>query len=174
MRKNKVKLDKYNLAYLNSLLSQYNTHINLLNDIYILTQDAEERSVLKTEINNYIVRQKEIADKIIECEYYNKYALDYVARCYFKHYISYAEVFDKNFKNDEIAYVFYVGYAIKLTERITEVGPVNKLANSLALNIYEEYLPVIEKQNKIINSEMLKQAIQDMKQNLDKLKESVV
>lgn len=171
---NKVKLDKYNLAYLNSLLSQYDTHINLLNSTYILTQSSEEREVLKTEINNYVIRQKEIADTIIECEYYSKYALDYVARCYFKHYVTYADIYNYNFKNDEIAYVFYVGYAIKLTERITEVGPVNKLANSLALNIYEEYLPIIEKQNKIINSEMLEQAIQDMKQNLEKLKESVV
>ena len=166
----KVALDKYNISYLNSLLTQYDSHIDLLNNIYILTQDDDEKYLLKTEINNYIVRQKEIADRIIEYEYYNKYAIDKVARCYFKRYISYANIFDTNFKNDEIAYVFYVGYGIKLTDRITEIGKVNKLAHQLAYNIYNEYLPAIESQNKIINSEMLGQAIEDMRQKHQELK----
>jgi len=167
---NKIELDKYNLAYLNSLLAQYDTHIDLLNDIYLLTQDDNERFVLKTEINNYIARQKQIADNIIEYEYYNKYAIEKVARCYFKRYVSYADIFNHNFKNDEIAYVFYVGYGIKLTERLIEIGPVNKLAKDFAIEIYEEYLPVIENQNKIINSDMLSQAIEDMKNKLEDLK----
>lgn len=168
---NKVRLDKYNLAYLNSLLAQYDSHIELLNEIYLLVQTKEEKSLVKTEINNYIVKQKEIADSIVEYEYYNKYALEKVARCYFKHYTEYAHIFNENFKNDEIAYVFYVGYGIKLTERITEIGNVNKLAHEFVRDIYEEYLPVIESQNKIINSDMLKQAIEDMKQNLQELQE---
>lgn len=161
---NKVALDKYNVSYLSSLLSAYDTHIALLNDIYLNTQDENERFLLKTEINNYIVRQKEIADNIIEYEYYNKYAIDAVARCYFKRYISYANIFNTNFKNDEIAYVFYLGYAIKLTDRITQIGKVNTLAHNLAYNIYSEYLPIIETHNKIINSDMLNQVIEDMRQ----------
>ena len=165
----KVKLDKYNIAYLNSLINQYDKHIDLLNEIYLHTQDNNEKTLLKTEITNYIVRQKEIADAIIEYEYYNKYAIDVVARCYLKRYISYADIFDTNFKNDEIAYVFYVGYAIKLTDRITEIGKVNTVARNLAYNIYSEYLPMLEKQNKIINSEMLSQAIQDIRQKLQTL-----
>lgn len=166
---NKVELDKYNLAYLNSLLAQYDTHIDMLNSIYLLTQDDDERFVLKTEINNYIVRQKEIADNIIEYEYYNKYAIEKVARCYFKRYVSYADIFNNNFKNDEIAYVFYVGYGIKLTDRLTKIGPVNTLAQEFAKDIYTQYLPALENQNKIINSEMLSQAIEDMRQKLEKL-----
>jgi len=145
----------------------------LLNSIYVLAQDENERFLLKTEINNYIVRQKEIADYIIQYEYYNKYAIDKVARCYFKRYISYADIFNTNFKNDEIAYVFYVGYGIKLTDRITDIGKVNKLAHNIAYNIYNEYLPALEKQNKIINSEMLARAIENMKQKQEELKESV-
>ena len=169
----KVALDKYNVSYLNSLLTQYDKHIDLLNNTYLNTQDEDERFLLKTEINNYIVRQKEIADNIVEYEYYNKYAIDTVARCYFKHYISYADIFDINFKNDDIAYVFYVGYGIKLTDRITEIGRVNKLAYNMAYNIYNEYLPVIETQNKMLKSDMLEQAIEDMKQKQQQLKESV-
>jgi len=170
---NKISLDKYNLSYLSSLLSAYDNHIDLLNSIYVLAQDENERFLLKTEINNYIVRQKEIADYIIQYEYYNKYAIDKVARCYFKRYISYADIFNTNFKNDEIAYVFYVGYGIKLTDRITDIGKVNKLAHNIAYNIYNEYLPALEKQNKIINSEMLARAIENMKQKQEELKESV-
>lgn len=165
----KLRLDKYNIAYLNSLLSSYDNHIDLLNEIYLIAQTEEENQMLKTEINNYIIKQKEVADSIIECEYYNKYAIEKVARCYFKHYTSYAHIFNENFKNDEIAYVFYVGYGIKLTDRLTKIGKVNNLAHKFAIDIYEEYLPVIEKQNSIINSEMLSQAIQDMRQKLEVL-----
>lgn len=166
---NKVALDKYNLAYLNSLLAEYDSHIDLLNEIYLTSKENEAKTILKNEINNYIVKQKEIADSIVEYEYYNKYAIEQVARCYFKHYISYSQIFDENFKNDEIAYVFYVGYAIKLTDRLTKIGKVNNLAHQFASDIYEEYLPTLEKQNKLINSEMLSQAIEDMRQKLEAL-----
>ena len=166
----KVALDKYNLAYLTSLLDQYDTHIDLLNEIYLSATNEEERIAFKTEINNYIARQKEVADSIIECEYYNKYALEKVARCYFNRYVSYAHIFDSNFKNDDIAYVFYVGYAIKLTDRLTEVSKVNNLAHSFAKNIYEEYIPILEKQNSLIKSDMLASAIEDMKVKLENLK----
>ncbi len=166
----KVALDKYNITYLTSLLDQYDMHIDLLNTIYLSALDEEERSAFKLEINSYIVRQKEIADSIIECEYYNKYALEKVARCYFNRYVSYARIFDSNFKNDDIAYVFYVGYAIKLTDRLTEVGKVNNVAHNFARNIYEEYIPALEKQNSLIKSNMLSVAIEDMKVNLESLK----
>ncbi len=166
----KVGLDKYNLSYLTSLLDQYDTHIDLLNTIYLSVSDDEERKAFKAEINNYIARQKEVADSIIECEYYNKYALEKVARCYFNRYVSYAHIFDSNFKNDEIAYVFYVGYAIKLTDRLTEVGKVNNLASNFAKNIYQEYIPALEKQNNLLKSEMLSSAIEDMKDKLECLK----
>ena len=166
----KVKLDKYNISYLTSLLDQYDIHIDLLNTIYLSTSYDEDKNDFKVEINKYIVRQKEIADSIIECEYYNKYALEKVARCYFNRYVSYAHIFDSNFKNDDIAYVFYVGYAIKLTDRLTEVGKVNNLAHNFAIDIYEEYIPALEKQNSLIKSDMLANAIGDMKQKLEKMK----
>lgn len=166
----KVALDKHNLAYLTSLLDQYDMHIDLLNTIYLSAIDDEEKRAFKTEINNYIIRQKEVADSIIECEYYNKYALERVARCYFNRYVSYAHIFDSNFKNDDIAYVFYIGYAIKLTDRLTEVGKVNTLARNFAINIYEEYIPTLEKQNNLIKSDMLASAISDMKVKLESMR----
>ena len=169
---NKVKLDKYNLSYLTSLITQYDSHINLLNSIYLNSKSMQEKTLFETEINNYIVRQKDIADRIIECEYYNKYALELVARCYFNRYESYANIYSKNFKNHEIAYIFYIGYAIKLTDRLTEIGRVNKLANQFAVDIYDQYIPLIENKNKMLNSQMIKQAIQDMKEKLQILQET--
>ncbi len=166
----KVALDRYNLAYLTNLLEQYDTHIDLLNTIYLSSRDNDEKEILKVDINNYITRQKQIADSIIEYEYYNKYALEKVARCYFNNYVSYAHIFDSNFKNDDIAYAFYVGYAIKLADRLTEIGKVNNLAYSFAKNIYEEYIPALEKQNSLIKSEMLSVAIEDMRMKLENLR----
>ena len=169
---NKVALDKSNIAYLNNLIEQYDVHIELLNQIYLQAKEDEEKLILKAEINNYIVRQKEIADSIVEYEYFNKYAIEKVARCYFERYISYAHIFDANFKNDDIAYTFYIGYAIKLTDRLTKIGAVNDLAYEFACDIYEEYIPLLENQNNLIKSDMLANAIQDMKQKLDALQES--
>ncbi|MBQ8042849.1 MAG: O-antigen ligase family protein [Clostridia bacterium] len=166
----KVALDKYNLAYLNSLLIEYDTHIDLLNEIYLSAQSDEEKQLFKEEINSYIIKQKEVADSIVECEYYNKYAIEKVARCYFNRYVSYAHIFDNNFKNDEIAYVFYIGYAIKLTDRLTEIGKVNNLAREFAIDIYEENITILEKQNSLIKSDMMSQAIEDMEEKLEKLK----
>jgi len=169
----KVKLDSYNVDFLVSLITEYSNHISRLNSISITTDVEQDKELLKNEASNYIIRQKEIADKLIEYEYYNKYVLDQVARTYFDNYLSYAQIYNYNFKNREIAYVFYIGYGIKLTKRLTEVGPVNKTALGLAYNIYDEYIPKIEKQNLVINSEMLSSAINDMKNEFNILKEKV-
>ena len=166
----KIKLDKYNISYLSSLLKEYENHISLLNSIYIVTSDKEDRASLKEDMDKYTVRRKEFADHMIEYEYYNKYVLGQVARCYFEEYISYTKLFEKNFKNDEIAYTFYVGYAIKLTDRITEVSKVNSVARQSAINIFEEYIPDLKRQNKIIASDMLASAISDMENKLEVLK----
>lgn len=163
----KVKLDSYNVNFLTSLIDEYQQHISMLNSIYISTSVEQDKEILKNEINTYIIRQKEIADLLIEYEYYNKYALDKVVRCYFDNYLSYSQIYDSNFKNREIAYVFYIGYGIKLTKRLEEIGPVNKTAINLAYNIYNEYISKLEKQNLVINSEMLSSAINDMKNELE-------
>lgn len=173
MFEEKVRLDKTNVAYLTTLLDEYEKHIGILNKIYLMSSDEEERSLIKNESNNYIIKQKEVADKLIEYEYYNKYVLQKVASCYLENYVTYASIYDENFKNDEIAYVFYVGYGIKLINRIIEVGPENKVAKSLAYNVYNEYIPKLEKHNKLIGSQMLNQAILDMKQNFEMLKEDM-
>lgn len=169
----KSKLDTYNVDYLTNLVSEYNEHISLLNNIQFTTNVEQDKEILKAEVNTYVVRQKNIADRLIECEYYNKYVLDKVARCYFDNYLSYSKIYSENFKSSEIAYVFYIGYAIKLTKRLEEIGPVNKVALSLAYNIYNEYIPKLEKQNAVINSAMLESAIIDMKNQFEIVKDKM-
>ena len=72
--------------------------------------------------------------------------------------------------SDQDIYINVAG-GIKLTERLITIGTVNKLAYEFARNIYNEYIPIVEVQNNIIKSEMLSQAIEDMKQNLQELEE---
>lgn len=168
---NKINLDKYNTAYITNLIDAYDTHISLLNSIYLNTTEDNAKQTLKNEIKIYKIRQKELADNILEYEYYNKYVLEKVARIYLKNYVSYANIYKENFKSEEIAYVFYVGYAIKLTDRLSVIGPYNKLAKEFACDIYKDYIPALENQNKVINSSMLAQAINDMKNKLLKFEE---
>ena len=167
---NKVKLDKHNAAYISDLINEYKNHIYLINNVYITTGIEEDRETLKNEMYNYLAKEKEVIDSLIEYEYYNKYALEMAARCYFENYLDFSNIYYYNFKDKEIAYVFYVGYAIKLTKRIVEIGPVNKVAIESARALYEKYIPIIEKHSLQISSDMLASAVQDMKNELEQLK----
>ncbi len=169
----KVKLDKHNAAYLSDLISEYKKHINLLNNVYITTAIEQDRETLRIEMYNYLAKEKEAIDSLIEYEYYNKYALEMAARCYFENYLEFSNIYNANFKNKEVAYVFYVGYAIKLTKRLETVGPKNKIALESAIALYEKYIPVVEKHSMQISSNMLASAAQDMKNELDNLKTKV-
>ena len=170
---NKVAKDKYNVSYITNLVTEYDTHIELLNELYLNSNDNETKNRLKGEIDNYITRQKELVDYLIEYEYYNKYAIEKVARCYFKRYISYARIYKSNFKNDEIAYVFYIGYAIKLADRIKEEGPKNETAIKFAYDLYKEFLPDLKMQNKFLGSKMLQEAIDDISNKLQLFKNEI-
>ena len=137
---------------------------------FLTTGIEEDRETLKNEMYNYLAKEKEVIDSLIEYEYYNKYALEMAARCYFENYLDFSNIYYYNFKDKEIAYVFYVGYAIKLTKRIVEIGPVNKVAIESARALYEKYIPIIEKHSLQISSDMLASAVQDMKNELEQLK----
>lgn len=173
MLENKIKLDKYNATYLTSLLAEYDNHIDILEELYLASTDKTIKNILKEELDKYILKQKDVADSLVEYEYYNKYSLDKIARCYFKRYVSYAKLNSMNFKNDEIAYTFYIGYGIKLTDRIENIGSKNATAIRFAYDIYNEYLPAIKKENTMIGSNMLKSAIEDITYKLNVLKTKI-
>ena len=158
----KCNLDKYNLDYMSALCDEYAIYINTLRSMY-LNVEAEQREVLDKQIADATVAQKEIADRIIECEYYNKYALYEVAQCYFSNYLYYAEIYQDNFESAEVAYAFYLNYALNLTKRIKSIASQNQVANDMYNNIYEKYIDVLERQQIYLNSVSVQNVLLQMK-----------
>lgn len=162
----KLNLDKYNINYMIELDNTYSDYINLLKGMSLSAINKEEKDEINKELAKYVLRQKANVDNMIECEYYNKYALQQVASCYFNNYIRYADILSNNFENNDVAYTFYLGYAVKLTERILEIGPKNKVANQMYKNMLEVYIENLSNQNKYIKSMAIDGIIQEMKQNI--------
>ena len=72
-----------------------------------------------------------------------------------------------NFENDEVAYAFYLNYALKLTNRIIELGPKNKVAYNMYESILKTYIDALTRQNKYIRSTTIDSVVLDMKKALD-------
>ena len=163
----KCNLDRYNLDYMTALCDEYTTYINILRSMY-LNAEAEQKEMLDKQITDATISQKEIIDKIIECEYYNKYALYTVAQCYFSNYLYYAEIYQDNFESAEVAYAFYLNYALNLTQRIKNIAPQNQVANDMYNNIYEKYIDVLERQQIYLNSVSVQNVLLQMKETMKK------
>ena len=65
-----------------------------------------------------------------------------------------------------MAYSFYLGYALKLNNRILEVGPKNKVANQMYKNMLNVYIENLSNQNKYIQSLAIEGIIQEMKESI--------
>ena len=163
----KVELDRYNINYMVELDSTYYAYIDTLKSVALNAIEESEKSNASTILAEYILRQKANADNIVECEYYNKYAIEKVAICYFENYIRYSEIMSNNFENDEVAYAFYLNYALKLTNRIIELGPKNKVAYNMYESILKTYIDALTRQNKYIRSTTIDSVVLDMKKALD-------
>lgn len=162
----KTMLDKYNYEYMILLTRTYVEHISNLDIEYINETDSKSKLVLKNEINTYVVKQKIIYDTLIEYEYYNKYALYEVASGYFNSFIRYSSIFKDNFESDEVAYSFYLEYAMKLTDRILDNAKLNEVAKGLAKNIYETYYEKLLSNNRYLNSQVITEVTNSIKQKL--------
>lgn len=163
---NKVELDKYNINYMIELDNTYSEYINILKGLSLSAINEQEKEKVNAEIAKYVLRQKANVDNMIECEYYSKYALQQVANCYFNNYFRYAQILEDNFENKEVAYSFYLGYALKLTSRILEVGPKNAVANQMYKNMLEVYIENLSNQNKYIKSMAITGIIKEMEQKI--------
>jgi len=163
---NKVKLDKYNINYMIELDNTYAEYIDVLKGLSLSAINDGEKQYLNGELAKYVMKQKMNVDNMIECEYHSKYALQQVASCYFNNYIRYTEILERNFESSEVAYSFYLGYALNLNERILEVGPKNVVANQMYKNMLEVYIENLSNQNKYIQSLAIDGIIQEMKQNI--------
>lgn len=164
---NKLKKDKYNINYMIELDSLYYKYIDVLKQVSLNALSETEKSESNTLLAVYLLRQKANADNMVECEYFSKYAMEKVAICYFENYIRYAEVLSGNFENDEVAYAFYLNYALKLTNRLQELGPKNNVANNMYKGILETYIEALRNQNKYIKSPTIESVVQDMQKALD-------
>ena len=161
----KCKLDEYNLDYLTALSDEYSAYLNVLRSMY-LNVEAKYKEELDNHITNATIAQKEVVDKIIECEYYNKYALYEVANCYFSNYLYYAEIYQDNFESADVAYAFYLNYAFNLTKRIKQIAPQNDVANTMYVSIHEKYIEQIERQQVYLKSNAVQMILEQMKQNM--------
>lgn len=159
----KLLLDKYNVKYALKLNELYSDHIKLLSKLNITEGDKSVKKSLENEILEYTIRQKYLIDNLIENDYYDKYSLNDVAKCYFENFMVYAKIYEKNFTTREVAYAFYLGYAMKLTDRINQIGPNNKVAQEMVKNIYEDYYESLSNKNKYIKSEVIESVIKDIK-----------
>lgn len=166
----KLTLDRYNVDNALKLNKLYDEHVKLLNDIMLTEQDEENSKLLDKEVTEYIIRQKLLIDNLIEYDYYDKYVLNEAANCYFNNFINYSKIYEKNFKTREVAYAFYLAYALKLTDRILEVGPNNKVANDMADNIYNTYYNSLKKKNTYLKSEVIESVVKDLKIRVDERK----
>lgn len=163
----KTKLDKYNVNYMIELDRTYYAYIDTLKSVALNAIEADEKNTASTILAKYILRQKSNVDNMVECEYYNKYAIEKVAVCYFENYIRYSEIMSKNFENNEVAYAFYLNYAFKLTNRIIELGPKNKVAYNMYESILKTYIDTLTRQNKYLHSVTINSVVTDMKKALD-------
>lgn len=163
----KCELDKYNLDYMTALCEEYNTYINILRSMY-LTADESIKDALNKQLTDATIAQKQAVDRIIEYEYYNKYALYSVAQCYFSNYLYYAEIYQDNFESSEGAYAFYLNYALNLTERIKNIGPKNQVASDMYNNIQQKYIVDLERQQIYLNSISVQNVLYQMKENMEK------
>lgn len=163
----RLELDKYNINYMMELDGLYYKYIEVLKQISINAVEDLEKDEANSIFATYLLRQKANADNMVECEYFSKYAIEKVAICYFENYIRYAEIMSNNFENDEVAYAFYLNYALKLTKRLKELGPKNTVVNNMYEGILKTYTDVLKKQNKYIKSITIESVIQDMQKELD-------
>ena len=68
-----------------------------------------------------------------------------------------------------MAYAFYLNYALKLTNRIIELGPQNKVAHNMYTSILKTYIEELTRQNKYMQSATIDSVVLDMKKALDVL-----
>lgn len=151
----KVLLDKYDTQYRSAVIGKYEEYKKALSSAYYSTGDKTQRAYIKEEIRNSIKNIKENTDILINNEYSDKYILELGAEEYFMNFMNFSNIYKEQFKDNEIAYAFYLGYALKLTDRITQIAPYNTKSKEIAMHIYKYYLEELIRKNDIIQSQSI-------------------
>lgn len=160
----KNKEDKFDIDYMMDLNAEYKVYKTMLTKAYVnATNDKALKEEINTEITNILVRIKENTDKMLEYEYYNKYILNEVADVYMYNFVKFADIYKEQFSSEEVAYAFYLNYVIKLTDRIVEINPKSKKANTMYKDMCTEYVEELEKDNKYLSSKAIQMALQEFR-----------
>ena len=149
----KNKYDKFDIDYMRELNEEYTKYKSMLTDAIINASGNKSlRNELEDEQNKLIKSIKENADRMLEYSYYDKYILKEVADVYIENYITFENIYKEQFSNSEVAYAFYLNYALKLTDRIIELNPKSKKANEMYDKMCREYIESLKKDNMYLNS----------------------
>ncbi len=162
----KIKKDPYNIDHRSKLnaecyiykISLTENYLNLLDD-----ENKQLRKEVKQELDYVLIKMKENSDQMLEHEYYNKYVLKEVADTYIYNFTNFAEIYNEQFEGDEVAYKFYLSYAIKLMDRIIELNPISRKANEMYQEMKEDYIKELEDKNKYLNSKSIEEIILSIK-----------
>ena len=152
---NRIKLDMYSKENISQIIYMYDNYINVLQKINGNTYT----------IDKYIIRQKELTDKLLKLEY-NNYAMDLLALdVYLYHYDDYVEInFDKKESIDESLGI-YMDKIWSLLKKIEELTNDNFFTD-YAFKRAEQFL---ETDNKIYKSQIIEETINKIKGVIEKL-----
>ncbi len=153
MLERKISLDKYDPKYITAVIGKYEEYKKALTSSYYLTGDEKQRSYIKEETTKSIMKIKENIDILVNNEYSDKYILELGAKIYFTNFINFSNIYKEQFKDKEIAYAVYLGYALKLTDRINEIAKYSSKSREMSMELYKHYLEELTRQNDIIQSE---------------------
>ena len=163
----KVKQDKFDMDYIRELNEEYIKYKALVTQGYVNTSNDEKtKQELKIELNSITEKIKANADKMLEYEYYDKYVLNDVADVYVGNYITFAEIYKNQFESEEVAYAFYLNYALKLTDRIIELSPYSKRANEIYVSMCKKYTQELESDNIYLRSDVVQNVINEFKKRI--------
>jgi len=163
----KTKQDRFDMDYIRELNEEYMKYKALVLQGYVNTSnDNETRNELIKELNSITGKIKDNADKMLEYEYYDKYVLNDVADVYIENYMTFVEIYEKQFDNSEVAYAFYLNYVIKLTDRIKELNPHSMRANDIYINMCNKYIEELESDNKYLQSNAVTNAINQFRNRI--------
>lgn len=163
----KVKEDKFDMDYIRDLNEEYVKYKALVTQGYVnTTNDDKTREELSKELNSVTEKIKNNADKMLEYEYYDKYVLNDVADVYIENYMTFSEIYKQQFESEEVAYAFYLNYALKLTDRIIELNPLSKRANEIYVNMCNKYIKELENDNKYLHSAVVQNVINEFKERI--------
>lgn len=159
--------DKFDIDYMRELNEEYTEYKEMLTEAIINAgNDKKLKEQLQDEQEKLLVSIKNNTDKMLEYEYYDKYVLNTVADTYIYNYINFAKIYKEQFSNEEVAYMFYLSYALKLTDRIIELNPYSKKAHEIYINMCNEYIEELEADNKYLQSEAVSKIIEEYKQRI--------